>query len=51
VYTGTLNARVATSALEFETPQSLTGGEFGPLTITGKESLKGAGKNKVITAA
>jgi hypothetical protein len=50
-YTGTLNARVGASVLEFEGVEGLVGGEFGPLTVTGTHFLKGKGKAKAITTA
>jgi hypothetical protein len=49
-YSGTLNAKVGASALEFEGAEGLTGGAFGPLTVTGNHFLKGKGKAKTITA-
>jgi hypothetical protein len=50
-YSGTLNAKVGASVLEFEGAEGLTGGSFGPLTVTGSHFLKGKGKAKAITAA
>jgi hypothetical protein len=51
VYSGTLTAKAGNSVLEFEAGGGLTGGEFGPLTVTGTETLVGKGKAKQITAA
>jgi hypothetical protein len=49
-YSGTLAPKVGNSVLEFE-GESLTGGEFAPLTLRGGDMLRGKGKSKVITAA
>jgi hypothetical protein len=51
VYSGTLAAKVGNGLLEFEAAAGLTGGEFGPLTVTGTVTLKGKGHAKQITAA
>ena len=50
MFAGTLSPKVGKSVLEFEGAAVLSG-EFGTLTVTGNDALKGPIGDKKITAA